>query len=57
VNKRITETIPVDIPKAIKKLARERIGQPPAEKVIVEKKKRKKPKHAKQDEELPWGGW
>jgi hypothetical protein len=50
--KKITETIAVDVPKAIKKLARERVGQPKAEKVIEPKRKRKKPKHLKRDEQL-----
>lgn len=50
MKKTITEIIPVDIPKAIRKLARERVGQPPAVKVIVEKK-RKKAKHPKKEEE------
>jgi hypothetical protein len=34
-----------DVATEIRKLARERVGAPPAPKVIVPKKQRKKPKH------------
>ncbi|HEV2687329.1 MAG TPA: hypothetical protein VGV35_02210 [Bryobacteraceae bacterium] len=36
-----------DAKKEIRKLARERVGAPPAPKVIVPKTQRKKPKHKK----------
>ena len=50
MKKTITETIPYDTTAAVKKLARERVGQPPGEKVIAEKTRRKKAKHKKQAE-------
>ena len=34
-----------DVPTEIRRLARERVGAPPAPKLIVPKKQRKKPKH------------
>ena len=34
-----------DVPTEIRRLARERVGAPPASKLIVPKKQRKKPKH------------
>jgi len=40
-----------DIKKEIRKLARERVGTVPAERVIIPKQARKKPKHKKQLEE------
>jgi hypothetical protein len=50
MKKRITETIPYDTSKAVKRLARERVGGPKQEKVIQPKNKRK-PKHKKKEEE------
>ena len=39
--KRISEKIKIDRGKATRKLARERVGQPPVEKVITPKTRRK----------------
>jgi hypothetical protein len=50
MRKRITETIPYDTGKAVKKLARERVGAPKQEKVI-QPKSRRPPKHKKKEEE------
>jgi hypothetical protein len=36
---------PYDVPTEIRRLARERVGAPPAPKLIVPKKQRTKPKH------------
>ena len=57
MKKKISITAPYDKTKAVKRLARERVGQPHQEKVIVPKKARK-PKHKKipadiQDEFAP----
>lgn len=46
MTKRITETIPYDAGKAVKKLARDRVGRPKQEQVI-QPKTRRKPKHKK----------
>jgi hypothetical protein len=40
-----------DVPKEIRKLARERVGTVPSARVIVPKLERKKPKHKKKLEE------
>ncbi|MBV9761479.1 MAG: hypothetical protein JO340_13020 [Acidobacteriaceae bacterium] len=48
--KRITETVPYDAAKAVRKLARERVGAPKQEK-IIEPKNRRRPKHKKAEEE------
>jgi hypothetical protein len=47
-SKKIGETIKIDRGKATRKLARERVGQPPSAKVITPKS-RKKPKYPPQD--------
>ncbi|HEX3681628.1 MAG TPA: hypothetical protein VHU83_03725 [Bryobacteraceae bacterium] len=48
-SKRISEKIKIDRGKATRKLARERVGQPPAEKVITPRIRRK-PKYPPKDE-------
>jgi hypothetical protein len=47
--KRISEKIKIDRGKATRKLARERVGQPPVERVITPRT-RKKPKYPAKDE-------
>ncbi|HTU46835.1 MAG TPA: hypothetical protein VMF91_17340 [Bryobacteraceae bacterium] len=48
-SKRISEKIKIDRGKATRKLARERVGQPPSEKVITPRTRRK-PKYPAKDE-------
>ena len=48
-SKKVSETIHIDRGKATRKLARQRVGQPPAQKIITPKIRRK-PKYPEKDE-------